>query len=190
MSIKARGEFMKKIMGALLLTTFMSAAYAQSCSDAYEMKSAKRSALKMGVVASVGVASFATGTVPLFLIGSSVLLGTEAVINKGEIRNQFSDLERAITSAHFGDLENAQFLRIANKIQEESEEKFNLSLDLRAVAELINEADRSMNICPLIRVKKNGNEVRGVMNKKGFIEYVASIAGSGKTDVKATNTSR
>ncbi len=177
---------MKKIITAILLSTFMTASYAQNCSEAYEVKSAKREGLKMGVVATVGVASFFTGTVPLFLVGSSVALGSKAAITHGELRNQFSILNDVLTAAHFGELENPKFLRLAQKIQTETQEKYNISLNNQSIAQLINEADRSMNICPLIRVKKNGDEVRGVMNKKGFIEYIANIAGTGNTEVKIT----
>jgi hypothetical protein len=175
---------MKKIIGAALLTTFMSGAFAQNCLEAYEMKSAKRDALKMGVVASIGVASFATGTVPLFLIGSTVGLGTSAIINKGELRNQFSDIEKALIAAHYGELENPFFIKLANKIQAEAQEELDMSLDHRTIAALIREADRSMNICPLVRTKRNGEEVRSVMNKKGLIEYILNIVSTGKTEVK------
>ncbi len=178
---------MKKFIAALLLTASVSTAFAQNCSEAYEIKGNKREALKMGIVATAGVASFATGTVPLFLIGATAGLGTNALVNKGAIKNQFTMINSALYASHYGLLDDKDFQKVAAKIRNRTEEDFNLVLDDSTISKLISEADRSMNICPLIKVKKNGEEKRGTLSLSGFVDYISNVAGTGKTEIKIIN---
>ncbi len=179
--------FKKTILGLMMTATLSNAAFASNCENAYDSKAIKRGALNMGVTGAIGTAMFFTGLTPLFLIGAPIILGTKAIINKGVIRNQFDDVNDAIKSSIYKDLNNKQFLKIAKKINHESRKKFNLEMDNETIAKLIYEADVRMDICPLIRTTKDGEEIRGAMPLKGFVKYIANVAGTGETKIKIVN---
>ena len=179
--------FKKAILGLVMTTTLSTAAFANNCESAYETKAIKRGTLNMGVTGAIGTAMFFTGLTPLFLIGAPIILGTKAIINKGVIRNQFDDVNDAIKSSIYRDFNNKQFLKIAKKINHQTKKDFNLEMDNATIAKLIYEADVRMDICPVVRTDRHGDEVRGAMPLRGFVKYIANVAGTGNTQVKIVN---
>jgi len=178
---------MKKFISALLLASTMSSAFASNCGEFYESRANARSTAQMIGLSTIAVGSFFTGTVPLFLIGASAGLGASAIVKKGQLTNEFDVIAEALDASKYNDLSNKSLIKVAKKVNKIGDRKFELKMDTATISKIIREADVRMDFCPVVRVKRNGEEKRAVMNLSGFSKLIAALAASGNTDVKITN---
>jgi hypothetical protein len=166
---------MKNTLATLLLVSSMSSAFAD-CTDAYESASRKRDTRNLIITAA---SLYGAGAGMLILPAASSAFGVSAIVSISVGRslsprnydNNFDKLLFAFSAARSG--KDNSYL---SKIIERSIKKAKLEMDAETVLrakEILVAGYENQTFCPVVKVKKNGDEKRAVFNKSALVDYLA-----------------
>jgi hypothetical protein len=170
---------MKKILVSCMLMAFATASFAD-CTRAYFKASAARNKRNLILVGTATVASgggaviLATGGVAgLLAAGYTVGLATSAGFTQGGVfsNNQFKKILN-----DFRALKDNKGEKHLSKIIADGLEEAEMDSNEETVARARNillEGFNSMTFCPIVKIKRNGEEKRAVFNRLALVKHLA-----------------
>ena len=175
--------FMKKNILAVLAMTLTTITAFADCRDAYEHASKMRDIrneiiVGVSIVGTAGGAFVTTGVVEsLLVMGYSLsMMGAWPMTDfkrqgEGIYKNNFDKLLIAFSAAETG-TENKHLNRIVEKSIKEADLEQSPELE-RQARTILADAFNDETFCPIIKVRKNGEEKRAVFNRSALIKFVA-----------------
>jgi hypothetical protein len=164
---------MKKLLCSLLVFGTVSSAFA-GCIWEYEHKGLNRDLRNSLLVITAGSIGAAALPVPLAVI---TVVGINIYPYELSHRdNKFEKLGKVLTQAYLSKLSGEELLDFHQDTREFINEKYKFDISLDETVALLNEANKSEVICPVVKIKKNGIEKRAVFNRKTLIRYIGELA--------------
>jgi hypothetical protein len=174
---------MKAILfSSLLVLSSVSYAQKNDCKEAYVVKANKRDARNVALTIGGITATAALWVTPIGYVAAAGTIGIFAHATNAP-QNKFYRIHDALVAVEKGKLNSDDFQKLAGKVKYHAFKDYQLRLDDQAIADLLKEANKSQAICPLIRIKKDGSEKRGVLNPNDIAKYIAHVAATGNSEL-------
>lgn len=171
---------MRNLLIAAILTTFSLAALAD-CTEAYQKASKRRNQrnlIVVGVVAgTAGAAAIGGGAIivpTFFFVGSVSALGVASGFEPGgmfsnnnfnKILTDFKTLQEGADQKHLSKI-------IADGLDEAGLDASNEE-KISHARRILLDGFNSSTFCPVVKIKKNGDEKRAVFNRRALVKYLA-----------------
>jgi hypothetical protein len=177
---------MNKLLVGIVLLSTISSAFSQDCMKAYNKKASDRMNLHIGLYATAFVGGAA---VSLAMPAGWVFIATFGGASIGslahgdaEISNQFDGIRQALDQSKNGRLNRKAFQKISGKIKHQAYKDYKVVLTDDQISASLNMANNAQTICPLVKIKKNGQEKRAVFNQRALVKYVSDHASQGTSE--------
>jgi hypothetical protein len=169
---------MKKLLCSLLILGCASSSFA-NCMYDYEDKAEMRD-LRNGVVLNLvgsvgGSLLLATPLAPLGLVMyvGNVAYQVDVVMNEN---NQFEKIVNILRHARYSKLDGKELLQFHEETRAYINNKYKFDISLDETVTLLNEANESEVICPVVKIRKDGTERRAVLNLKSLVRHIGRAA--------------
>ncbi len=169
---------MKKLLVGLLLISTISSAFSQSCIEMYGRKDESRRDLNVSAASGVGIGVF---TLVPFGVGLPIVIGG-IIANLAfehdyiSYSTQFETIKGALAQSERNELESEDFKKVATKIKRKAFAEHNLILTDTQISYYLNLANQNQYLCPVVKIKRDGQPKRAVLNMSALVKYISDYA--------------
>lgn len=152
--------------------------FAGVCSQAYQAKGEKRNVLQGSLmlvpltVSTGAVIVTGGGALPIFFATLMPTIGAELMPRT----NQFFVIKEALKASSNNNLRDDSFQKIAKLIKMKMLKENGNTITDDEISHLLNAANESEEICPLVRINRHGKERRAVFNKSALVQLIVNSA--------------